>query len=145
MTLPTASPDIPLYDRLVHYARTDGVFAEVSRRLYLRILGPPGTDAAVAGDRELIPFFTNPDGSLIDRDRLERHMTAFLMAALGGPKRYSGRGMAAAHLGRGISDEAFDRVLNHVVAVLRDLGVPADWIGEIGTVVAPLRDPIVMA
>lgn len=121
------------------------MFAEVSRRLYVRILGPAGTDPAITGDPALIPFFTNPDGTLIDRERLERHMTHFLMAALGGPKRYSGRGMAAAHADRGITDDAFDRVLAHVVAVLRELDVPPDWIAEIGDTVAPLRDPIVTA
>jgi hypothetical protein len=37
------------------------------------------------------------------------------------------------------------RVRSHVVAVLRELEVPADWIGEIGAAVAPLREPIVTA
>jgi len=140
-----APDDVPLYERLVRFARTDGVFALVSERLYDRILGPRGTDPSMTGDPYLVPFFRNADGSLIDRDRLERHMTHFLMAALGGPKRYTGRGMAAAHAGRGITGEAFDRVIGHVVAVLTGLGVPAGWIGEVGAAVEPLRVPVVTA
>lgn len=140
-----ASDDKPLYERLVHFARTDGVFALVSERLYTRILGPRGTDPNMTGDPYLVPFFRNPDGSLIDRDRLERHMTHFLMAALGGPKRYTGRGMAAAHAGRNITSEAFDRVIGHVVAVLTELSVPPEWISEVGAAVEPLRAPVVTA
>lgn len=145
MTFTQVPADAPLWQRLRVHAGTDEVTGVVAQMLYVRILGPRGTDAAVTGDRELVPFFLNPDGTLIDRDRLERHMSHFLMAALGGPKRYTGRGMAAAHAGRYITDEAFDRVLGHVVAVLRELGVHEDWIAEVGAAVAPLREPVVTA
>lgn len=145
MTFTEVPADAPLWQRLRYHARTDDVTGVVAQRLYVRILGPRGTAPAETGDPELVPFFRDADGSLIDRDRLERHMSHFLMAALGGPKRYTGRGMAAAHAGRYITDEAFDRVLGHVVAVLRELGVREDWIGEVGTAVAPLREAIVTA
>jgi truncated hemoglobin YjbI len=143
MTFTEVPADAPLWQRLRHHANSDDVTAEVARRLYLRILGPRGTNPEQTGDPELVRFFHNPDGSLIDRDRLERHMSHFLMAALGGPKRYSGRGMAAAHADRQITDAAFDRVLWHVVQVLHELRVPEAWIGEIGAAVAPLRPAIV--
>src|SRR6266566_220211 len=42
--------DVPLYERLVRYADTDGVFADVSHRLYVRILGPAGSDPDATGD-----------------------------------------------------------------------------------------------
>ena len=51
--------------------------------------------------------------------------------------------MAAAHADRGITDEAFDRVVGHVVAVLESLDVPAAWIAEVAAAVAPLREQIV--
>lgn len=103
-----------LWLRLRQHTRTDDVTAVVAHALYVRILGPRGTDPRESGEAKLVPFFIELDGSLIDRDRLERHMSHFLMAALGGPKRYTGRGMAAAHASRWITDEAFDRVLGHV-------------------------------
>lgn len=145
MTFTPVPADAPLWQRLRYHARSDDVTGVVAQRLYVRILGPRGTDPMHTGDRKLVPFFLQPDGSLIDRDRLERHMSHFLMAALGGPKRYTGRSMAAAHAGRWITDEAFDRVLGHVVAVLRELGVPEEWIGEVGRAVAPLREAVVTA
>jgi hemoglobin len=149
----SAPDNAPLYDRLVRFARTDGVFGMVTERLYLRILGRrPDSSLGPAdrveyamrhGDPELVPIFADLLAQDDGRDRLENHMTHFLMGALGGPKRYSGRGMAAAHAPLGITDEHFDRVIGHVVAVLQDLEVPADWIGEVGDTVAPLRDAIV--
>jgi hemoglobin len=83
--------------------------------------------------------------TVVNRERLQRHMTYFLTAAIGGPQRYPGRGMQAVHAGRGITDTAFDRVIGHVVAVLESLRVPAPWIAEIGAAVAPLRPEIVTA
>ena len=155
LTFTTSPETAPLYDRLVKFARTDGVFGIVSERLYLRILGqrPDPTlgpedriqYAMRHGDPSLVPVFTGmlrQDGG---RDRLENHMTHFLMGALGGPKRYSGRGMAAAHGGLGITGGQFDRVIGHVVTVLRDLDVPPAWIAEVGDTVAPLREAIVVA
>jgi hemoglobin len=135
----------PLYDRLVAFAGTDEAVAVVAARLYDRILGPVDGDPDLDGDLELVRFFRDADGRLIDRTRVQQHMTHFLMAALGGPQRYTGRMMAAAHAGRHITDEAFDRVVGHVVAVLQSLQVPAEWIAEIGTAVAPLRDSVVTA
>lgn len=145
MTFTPVLADAPVWQRLRHHARTDDITVLIAQMLYVRILGPRGTDPTEAGDLKLVPFFLQPDGSLIDRDRLERHMSHFLMAALGGPKRYSGRGMAAAHADRWITDGAFDRVLGHMVSVLRELRVPEEWIGEIGMTVAPLRESIVTA
>ena len=135
----------PLYQRLVELAGTEDVFSVVAARLYDRILGPTDGDPDLDGDIELVRYFRRPDGALIDRARLQRHMTYFLMAATGGPQRYTGRGMSAAHAGLGITDAAFDRVAGHVVAVLTELRVPADWIAEVGAAVAPLRGPVVTA
>jgi truncated hemoglobin YjbI len=129
------------------------VFGIVSERLYLRILGQRpdpslGPEDRIEyamrhGDPSLVPVFVGMLRQENGRDRLENHMTHFLMGALGGPKRYSGRGMAAAHGELGITDPQFDRVIGHVVAVLQDLEVPAEWIGEVGDTVAPLREAIV--
>jgi hemoglobin len=139
----TSQTTTPLYKRLTDLAGTEEVFGIVAGRLYDRLLGPVGGDPDRDGDPELIAYFRGADGRLIDRARLQQHMTHFLMAALGGPRSYTGRGMAAAHAGRAITDEAFDRVIAHVVAVLESLEVPAEWIAEVGATVAPLRARIV--
>ncbi len=70
-------------------------------------------------------------------------MRAFLALALGGPVVYSGRDMAAAHAHLSITDDTFDRVVDHVVATLASLGVPGETIAQIGAAVAPLREQIV--
>lgn len=140
------NPDTrPLYQRLVDLAGSEEVFAIVAGRLYDRILGPVDGDPDLDGDIELVGYFRDGHGVLIDRERLQQHMTHFLMAALGGPQRYSGRGMATAHARLHITDAAFDRVVGHVVSVLESLQVPAAWIGEVDTAVAPLRAHIVTA
>jgi hemoglobin len=132
-----------LHERLTRFAGTEEVFSVVAERLYDRILGPVTGNPDLDGDVSLVAYFRDPDGSAVDRRRLERHLAHFLAAALGGPQRYSGRGMAVAHAGRGITDEAFDRVVGHVVAVLESLGVPAAWIAEVGEAVEPLREQVV--
>ena len=145
MTVTSQTTTTPLYTRLIQLAGTEEVFGIVAERLYDRILGPVDGDPDLDGDIYLIGYFRTADGRLIDRTRLQQHMTYFLMAALGGPRRYSGRGMDAAHAKLAITDEAFDRVIGHVVAVLESLQVPGPWIAEIGAAVAPLRAHIVTA
>lgn len=146
MTTTTSSTtSTTLHQRLTEFAGTGEVFSLVAARLYERILGPLDGDPDLDGDIHLVGFFRDADGRLIDRDRLQAHMAHFLAAALGGPPRYTGRAMAAAHAGRRITDEAFDRVIGHVVAVLESLQVPAPWIAEVGAAVAPLRDRVVTA
>jgi hemoglobin len=141
----TSQTTTPLYQRLIDLAGSEEVFSTVAGRLYDRILGPTEGHPDLDGDLHLVPFFREADGALIDRDRLQQHMTHFLTAALGGPECYTGRGMTAAHAGRQITDDAFDRLVGHVVAVLEGLRVPAEWIAEIGAAIAPLRDAIVTA
>lgn len=92
----------------------------------------------VLADPVLVPYFTATDMS-----KQKTHMRAFLAVALGGPSIYAGRDMSAAHAGRGITNEAFDHVVDHLVATLTELGVPAEIIGEIGAKLAPLRGDVV--
>jgi hemoglobin len=96
--------------------------------LYERILGDP-----VLGG-----WFTG-----VEMGRQKRHMRAFMATALGGAEVYAGRDMGAAHAGLRITDEAFDRVVGHLVDTLTSLGVPADTIAAIGAKLAPLRAQVV--
>jgi hemoglobin len=89
-------------------------------------------------DPQLAPFFAG-----VDLPRLKAHQRAFLTAALGGSQIYQGRDMAAAHEGLAISERDFDAVVAHLVATLAGLGVPAETIGQIGGLLAPLRSDIV--
>jgi hemoglobin len=94
--------------------------------------------ARALGDPILAPYF---DG--VDLDRQRRHMRAFLAGAIGGPDVYRGRDMSAAHAHLGITDEAFDHVVEHLVATLTALEVPEHFISAIGAKLAPLRAQVV--
>jgi hemoglobin len=72
-------------------------------------------------------------------------MRPFFAAAVGGPQLYRGRDMRAAHAGLGITDAHFDGTVEHLVAVLRDLGVDQGLIDEVGATLEPLRAVIVQA
>ena len=89
-------------------------------------------------DPVLAPYF-----GATDMRRQQAHMRAFMAAALGGPQLYAGRDMGAAHAGLGITHEAFDRVVGHLVATLTELGVAPATIAAIGDALAPLRAQVV--
>jgi hemoglobin len=97
---------------------------------YARLLADPG----------LAPFFAQTD-----LPRLKAHQRSFIAAAIGGPEIFTGRDMAAAHAGLGITDAQFDAVVAHLVETLAGLGVPVEVIGQIGAVLTPLRASVVTA
>ena len=117
----------------------------MEQSIYEQIGGAPAVEAAVDSFYEKV--WSDPDlldwFDTTDRDALKAHQRAFITMALGGPSEYGGRTMAAAHAGRGITDEAFDRVVGHLADTLAELGVPADTITTIAGALAPLRPDIV--
>lgn len=113
--------------------------------IFEQIGGKPAVSAAVDGLYQrllafpvLAPYFAGTD-----MERLKRHMRAFMAVALGGADLYAGRDMHTARAGLGVTDDAFDRVVVHLVATLASLGVPGETIGAIGAKLAPLRAQIV--
>ncbi|HEY3504257.1 MAG TPA: group 1 truncated hemoglobin [Actinocatenispora sp.] len=81
----------------------------------------------VLADAELAGFFTG-----VDLAKLKRHQALLIAQVLGGPAAYDGRELGAAHRGLGISKDHFGRVVVHLVAALREAGVPEDVIGRVG-------------
>jgi hemoglobin len=79
----------------------------------------------------------------VDVAGLRAHQAALLIQVTGGPARYDGRDMAAAHEGLGITPEDFDRVAGHLVATLQDAGVDPETTSEVATAVTSYRDDIV--
>jgi len=96
--------------------------------------------ARVVADPQLQPFFAD-----VDMTSLRRHQVDMLVAATGGPRQYDGRDMATAHAGRGITAEAFGRVVGHLVATLESLGVDGETVGHVVETLAPLESSIVTA
>ena len=103
--------------------------------LYEKIGGDAALDAAVdifykkvINDTALSPFF---DG--ISMDRQKKMQKAFLTVAFGGPNKYSGKGMRAAHarpVAIGLNEKHFDKVASHLQNTLLELSVPYDLIQE---------------
>ena len=100
------------------------------RRFYGRLLADP----------ELGPFFPGGVGA-----RHRAYVVTILGEALGGPERYRGPDIAAAHRGLGISDAHFDRTAAHLDATLDELGVPRHLTDQIVGIVAGLRPAVVTA
>jgi hemoglobin len=94
----------------------------------------------VLADELLAPFFSG-----VDMERQAAKQRAFLTVAMGGPNKYTGRGMRAAHarsVEAGLSDAHFDAVVGHLAATLRELGVTDDKIAEAGAIVETTRDQV---
>lgn len=95
--------------------------------LYDQLGGEPAIGAVVdkfyrlvLADPALAPVFQDTD-----TDRLRAHQKAFVTMALGGPNRYTGRALTAAHahLAGKIDDATFDKVVGHLARALSELGV----------------------
>ncbi|KPM54001.1 group 1 truncated hemoglobin [Frankia sp. CcI49] len=113
--------------------------------IYDAIGGATAVEAAVdqfyvrvTADPVLSPYFAGRD-----IPSLKAHQRAFIAAAIGGPEVYKGRAIPAVHTPLKISDAHFDAVVDHLVAALAGLGVPAETTGKIGAALAPLRKEIV--
>jgi len=94
----------------------------------------------VVADPALTDFFTG-----VDMTRLKRHQALLISQVLGGPAEYDGLELSEAHRGLGITKDDFARVVVHLVATLREAGVPEDIIGRVGEVLGGTEGAIVQA
>ena len=116
--------------------------------IYDEIGGASAVDAVVdafyqrlLADPDLLSYFEGRDMT-----RLKAHQRALVTVALGGTsEEYHGRMMHPAHAGLAITHEAFDKVLDHLAAVLSDAGVPAVTTTKILSILRPLRTDVVQA
>jgi hemoglobin len=115
--------------------------------LYEQLGGGPALDQAVAlfyrrvlRDPRTAPFF-----DAVDMDRQAAKQKAFLTMVLGGPNNYTGKDMAAAHaplLARGLSDVHVDVVIEHLGAVLKELGATEAQIAQVAVLANSVRDHV---
>ncbi|MGY0489680.1 group I truncated hemoglobin [Streptomyces sp. WG-D5] len=94
----------------------------------------------VLADPRLSHYFTD-----IGIEGLKDHQRLFIGQALGSTEPYTGRALAQAHAHLGVTDDAFDRVVEHLGAALSDAGVDEETIGTIAGALGPLRKDIVTA
>ena len=91
-------------------------------------------------DPVLGPFFPGGAGT-----RHRAYVVTILGEALGGPERYRGPDIVAAHGGLAITDTHFDLAAAHLYATLDGLGVPRHLSDHIVGIVAGLRPAVVTA
>jgi hemoglobin len=94
----------------------------------------------VLADPELASYFAG-----VSMGRLKGRQVAFFAQALGGPALYDGASMRDAHLGRGITQTAFDHVAGHLTDSLQAAAVPDELVTAIIGAIAPLAEDIVAA
>lgn len=114
---------------------------------YERIGGAAAVKAAVElfydrvlVDPELADYFAG-----VDMVEQRRHLALMLAVVLGGPNEYAGRGLAEAHQPLRIPAAHYALVGEHLVATLTELGVPADIIADVRTVLGQVQDQVVFA
>ncbi|MFI6269457.1 globin domain-containing protein [Micromonospora zamorensis] len=112
---------------------------------YDRIGGASAVKAAVdlfydkvLVDPELAGYFSD-----VDMVGQRRHLTLMLTTVLGGPDEYTGRGLAEAHQPLNIPVEHYAMVGGHLVVTLTELGVPADILADVQTVLGQVQDQVV--
>lgn len=114
--------------------------------IYDEIGGEPAVTAVVdafyerlIADVDLMSYF---DGR--DMRRLKAHQRALVTVALGGTaERYTGKMMQPAHTGLAITDDAFDKVLDHLHEVLIGAGVQPLTAAKVLAILQPLRGDVV--
>ena len=118
-----------------------------SASLFERIGGEAAVNAAVdvfyckvIRDKRVSRFFEG-----IDIERQTTQQKAFLTLAFGGPYLYNGRDMRTAHerlVKDGMDDTHFDVVMEHLVATLTELKIPAELIAEVATIAESTRNDV---
>ncbi|MBM0277762.1 group I truncated hemoglobin [Micromonospora tarensis] len=114
---------------------------------YDRIGGASSVKAAVElfydkvlADPALAGYFTS-----VDMAGQRRHLALMLTVVLGGPNEYSGRGLAEAHQPLNIPVAHYAKVGEHLTVTLTELGVPADILADVQTVLGQVQDQVVSA
>jgi truncated hemoglobin YjbI len=99
---------------------------------------------AAAGDPK-VNFFRDGAFKLDEKGvaRLEQLLVELVSATTGGPLKYTGRDMKAAHKGMKITEAEFDALAGHLVATLKKFNVPKAEIDELVGIVASTKKDIV--
>ena len=75
--------------------------------------------------------------------RIRQHLVDFLCVATGGPCKYTGRDMATAHTGLGITEEDWTIAVKLLGDTLNKFQVPAELQQQVVGAIAPLKSQIV--
>jgi hemoglobin len=126
--------------------------APAQKSLYERLGGQPAVQAVANGlvdrilkDDRVNHWFAHAAASPENTVAYKAKLASFLCVGVGGPCKYTGLDMMAAHRGRGVTNAAFGAVAEDLVAVLDQLKVPAKEKGEVMAIVGSLKPTIVQS
>jgi hemoglobin len=106
----------------------------VVEEFYTRLLADPAT----AG-------FFEPMVAADGLAALKRHQILLLTKVLGGPDRYAGRDLQAAHAHLGVTEDVYRRVCLHLLTVMHDFKVSTDVLVAVDGVLRSVAPTIVSA
>jgi hemoglobin len=120
------------------------------KSLYERLGGQPAIQAVANGlvdrilaDNRVNKWFAHAASSPENTTAYKAKLTDFICQSVGGPCRYTGRDMVAAHKGRGVTIEAFNAVAEDLGALLDQLKVPAKEKSEVMGIIGSLQPSVV--
>jgi hemoglobin len=120
------------------------------KSLYERLGGMPAIRAVVddlvsriLADDRVNRWFAHAANDPANAAAYKAALADFLCQGTGGPCKYGGPDMSAVHKGRGITSEAFDAVVEDLVATLNKLNVPAKEKSDVLAILKPMKTAIV--
>ncbi len=119
----------------------------MTQALFEKIGGEPAVNVAVdifyrkvLADDRVNGFFDD-----VDMERQAAKQKAFLTMAFGGPNNYTGADMRRGHahlVTRGLNDQHFDIIVEHLGATLRELNVAETNIAQVAAICESTRKDI---
>ena len=118
--------------------------------LYDRLGGMPAIRAVIddyteriLADKRVNPWFAHAAASPERADAYKAKLADFICQGTGGPRRYAGGDMVSVHKGRGVTEEAFNALVEDLVAALDKFHVPEQEKAELLGLLGPMKAAIV--
>ena len=139
------------YLGLAYLALGSGLWAaDAPKPLYDRLGGQPAIEAVANGlvdsilvDSRVNKWFAHAAASPANTASYKANLASFLCQSTGGSCKYTGPDMTTAHRGRGVTNAAFDAVVQDLIAVMDRLKVPAKEKADVLALLGPLKSQIV--
>src|SRR5215475_7345523 len=120
--------------------------------LYDRLGGMPAIRAVVddfvgriLADDRVNKWFAHAASDPENAQAYKAKLADFICQGTGGPCKYAGADMLAAHKGRGVTEEAFNAVVGDLVATLDKLKVPEKEKTQLLGILGPMKSAIVQS